>query len=50
LPPEPAAPAATHSPAPANPPASNPPAAAQPGAVESAPESENKKRFTKSYG
>ena len=31
-------------------PASNPPATAQPGAVESAPESENKKRFTKSYG
>jgi hypothetical protein len=41
---EPAPSAAQPAPASANPPA------AQPGAVESAPESENKKRFTKSYG
>ena len=52
FPPAPGAPdAAAAQPAePANPPASSQPAAAQPGAVESAPESENKKRFTKSYG
>jgi hypothetical protein len=45
-------PAADPAPAAAQPavPASTPPAAAQPSAVESAPESENKKRFTKSYG
>ena len=35
-------------PAPKSPPPK--PAAAQPGAVESSPESESKKRFTKSYG
>jgi Domain of unknown function (DUF1844) len=48
LPPEPPAPApaAPQSAAPAE----KTPAAAQPGPVESAPETENKKRFTKSYG
>ncbi len=46
LPPEPTAPAASQAAAPTE----KTPAAAQPGPVESAPETENKKRFTKSYG
>jgi hypothetical protein len=46
LPAEQPTPAATQPVGPAN----NPAVAAEPGSVESAPESENKKRFTKSYG